>query len=107
MHRLERLHRAYIALKLAAASVPSILGGFVCWIFSIGLLGSGIWLAAVVPEGGWLALAVCFVAAAYLAMHGAKLVFEALPGITPRRINDAPGRSRLARRDELRRGRII
>jgi hypothetical protein len=51
--------------------------------------------------------AICFTVAFGLAAYGINKIFESLPGVTPRHINDAPGRSRLANRNEMRRSRIL
>lgn len=108
MHPFERWHRAYIALTTGAIALVSILCGFLYWAFAIGLVVGGIWLALYTPaDGGWLVLVVFVIAAGVLVLCGAKYVFEALPGITPRRINQAPGQSRFAGRNDLRRHRII
>jgi hypothetical protein len=54
-----------------------------------------------------LAAGACVLAAVVLGYHALNIVLEALPSITPRWISNAPGQSRLATRDELRRGRVI
>jgi hypothetical protein len=54
-----------------------------------------------------IAAGLSMLAVIALAYHVINTVVEALPGITPRRINTAPGRSRLATRDELRRSNVF
>jgi hypothetical protein len=54
-----------------------------------------------------IAAGLSMLAAIALAYHGINTVVEALPSITPRRINTAPGRARLATRDELRRSNVF
>jgi hypothetical protein len=46
-------------------------------------------------------------AAVWTGAHGSKLYFEALPGTPPRVVTDAPGKTRLAKRDQLRRARVV
>jgi hypothetical protein len=54
-----------------------------------------------------IAAGLSMLAAIAIAYHGINTAVEALPSITPRRINSAPGRSRLATRDELRRSKVF
>ncbi len=59
------------------------------------------------PQAWVIPLEVSGLMALIFALKGLRLFFENLPAVTPRRINEAPGRSRLATRAELRRGRVI
>jgi hypothetical protein len=110
MHPFAKWHRLYVAVKLAAVSIPRILTGLVLWCMAVFALVVGLfsieWGHELVTVGNGIA-AVCFMFSLWFMARGANLIFEALPGVTPRRINDAGGRSRLANRKELRRGRVI
>jgi hypothetical protein len=102
---------------LAASLVAGPDIGMLAWVFVAGLLllrGIAPFLVflcvlllaglASTPEFG---TALRFFLAGLVAYYGIDPVIEALPSLTPRQINEAPGRSRLASRDELRRGRVI
>ena len=110
MHPFVKWHRRWMAAKLAAASIPRILAGLVLWCMGLFALMVGLfaidWDDELVNAGNATA-AVCFLFVVAFAFKGADLVFEALPGITPRWINEAGGNSRLASRKEKRRGGVI
>ena len=88
-HPLDRAHRAYIATKAAAIAIFHIVIG-------LGLIG-----LAAIPAALWYAYLrvgedltsssnvfawICFAIALPLGIWGLCCVFEALPGITPRRV---------------------
>lgn len=109
MHPLAKIHRIYTTAKVAAASVGKILSAL--GMSAVGLFVLLFGLAFADWHGGItfpnVVAVLCVGVALSLAGYSIDKIFEALPGITPRRINDAPGRSRLANRKDLRRGRII
>ena len=107
MHPLAKLHRMYVTITLALAAVPRLIAGVFMALIAIAIFGGGIWLALLVPDFGWVALAVFTCLTLYLGWHAAKVFFEALPNITPRRLPKGPGQSRNATRAELKRGGVI
>jgi uncharacterized membrane protein len=110
MHPLVRIHRAYVAFKAVVIALGMILlGAAVCAIAFVAIrLGMTFvdWNADFTAGTNLFAI-ICFVIALVAGGYGVSRCFEALPYVTPRRINRAPGQSRWARRDDLRRHRII
>jgi hypothetical protein len=110
MHPFAKWHRLYMTAKLAAVSIPRILSGLVLWVMALFALMVGLlcidWGGDLVSVGNGIA-AICFLSVIGFLFNGAERVFEALPGITPRWINDAGGSSRLATRKEKKRGGVI
>jgi hypothetical protein len=109
MHPLMKWHRRYNAAKLALKSIPPILSGLIMWAMALfALLISFIASDWFHLFSVWNAItAVCVLFALSLMLNGAELIFNALPGITPLRINNAPGKSRLATRADLKKARVI
>jgi hypothetical protein len=109
MHPFAKWFRFYTSLKLAAVSIPRILGGLVMWFMALFALVVGVICCDTQQVlSVWNSIAaVCVLAAVSLIFNGTERVMNALPGITPMRISDAPGRSRFANRKDLRRHRII
>jgi hypothetical protein len=106
---LHKLTAGYIRFKLLLVAVPRIVAGLVA--------------VALAPVAAIIAI-ICFTSrdlfslwngaaiiaaafAVYLAISGVEEVMSTLPTILKPRTSDAPGRSRLATRDDLRRSGII
>src|ERR1700730_17452257 len=105
--RVYQLFRAVSAVVSLASSAALCLACLWCAQF---ILDIGSYFYS--PTDGWLTVtnifaAVFFGFAIYLGAWGITGVFNKLPAITPRHISQAAGRSRLAERDDLRRGGLI
>lgn len=109
-HPLTTIYRAFTILKAAVVTLAMMLLGAACLCGALYVARTGLRLLN--AEGDlfsfWNIVAfTCLGLALGLGLYGVNRFFEALPGITPRRIDDAPGRSRFAAPKELRRDRII
>jgi hypothetical protein len=110
MHPLAIVYRIWTATKAAVISVVMILLGagiaYVAWIaLQLGLSWFD-WNSELTAGSNLVALA-CLALAVAAGAYGVDKIFQALPGITPRRINEAGGHSRLANRKEKRRGGVV
>jgi hypothetical protein len=110
MHPLAAIYRIWTATKAAVISLLMILLGAGVGYLGWHALRLGLsyfdWNRGITSGSNVIAL-LCVALALGLGAYGINKMFEAPPGITPRRITDAGGRSRLAKRSELRRDRII
>jgi hypothetical protein len=107
LHPLGKLHRGYTTAKQVCHAIPRIAGGTLLVFVACAILAWGLLFALRHPQAWVIPLAVCGLIALIFARKGLGLFFDNLPAVTPRRINTAPGGSRLAERAELRRGRVI
>lgn len=109
-HPLATIYGIFTAVKAAVVTLAMVLLGAACLYGALYVARAGLRLLD--ADGAlfsfWnIAAVICLGIALGLGFYGVNRIFEALPGITPRRIGDAPGRSRFATPKDLRRDRII
>jgi hypothetical protein len=110
MHPLTRIHRTYVAIKGFVIALGMILFGLAIGTLAVPLFRVGAafadWSADIASASNIFAI-ICIVIALGAIGYGVSRIFEALPWITPTRVSNAPGRSRLASRTDLRKSRVI
>lgn len=104
MNFLRTVYRAYVTMKRVVIALAHICAGLAICAVALLLLGFG--LSSNITEFPGASVAVIVVVIA-VAGFGLARVCEALPGILPAKTSDAPGKSRLATRRDLRRSGII
>lgn len=107
LHPLGKLHRGYTTTRQVCHAIPRIAAGTLLVFAAGAVLAWGFLFALRHPQAWVIPLVVCGLVALIFVRKGLGLFFDNLPAVTPRRINEAPGHSRLADRAELRRGRVI
>jgi len=110
MKALATLFSLYSVVKAAVIALTRISFGVTCltiarwpflsWGYAWLDIGGGFGITNIVAL-------TCLAIGGGLLLFGLSQLFEALPGITPRRITQAPGQSRFATRADLKRHHVI
>lgn len=105
MNFLRNVFYYYVTTRRVAAALVEISAGLMVCVAALVLLAVGAVLSIMLEFPAAIILVV--IIAIWIAAHGFVRVCEALPGILPAKLSDAPGKSRLATRRDLRRAGII
>ncbi|CCD97622.1 hypothetical protein [Bradyrhizobium sp. STM 3809] len=104
MNFLRAVFRIYVTVKRISIALAHMLLGLTICGASLLLIYIGLWFGMLQSSAATL---VVVILALVVAGFGLSRICEALPGIIPARTSDAPGRSRLGTRDDLRRSGLI
>jgi hypothetical protein len=105
MHFLAKVYRVYTVLKSATIAIIKITFGLAICGSAAALFHIASYFISFDQFDTPSVVVGCI--GLTIGGYGLMKIFEALPGITPPRTSDAPGRSRLASRRDLRRSGIL